>query len=48
MMYASTLNTLPGYRIATLLLRLNWDRVLYFATVAVALWAGAFFGSLLH
>lgn len=30
----------------TLLVNLNWDRILYLATIAVALWGGAFIGSL--
>ncbi|MEM6577819.1 MAG: hypothetical protein AAF678_04955 [Pseudomonadota bacterium] len=44
----SDINNVSGYRIATVLMRLNWDRVLYFATVGVALWAGAFVGSLIY
>ena len=35
-----------GYRGLSLLMDLNWDRVLYVATIAVALLAGAFIGSL--
>ncbi len=35
-----------GYRGLSVLVDLNWDRVLYFATIAVALAAGAFIGSL--
>ena len=30
----------------TLLVNLNWDRILYLATIAVALLAGAFVGSM--
>lgn len=39
-----TLHT--GYRGLTLLFDLNWDRLLYFVTIAVALMLGAFVGSL--
>ncbi|WP_280952578.1 hypothetical protein [Roseovarius aestuariivivens] len=35
-----------GYRGMTVLVDLNWDRMLYLATIAVALWAGAYVGSL--
>ncbi len=35
-----------GYRGLTLLVDLNWDRLLYLATIAAALGAGAFIGSL--
>lgn len=35
-----------SYRGLSLLMDLNWDRVLYIATIAVALAAGAFLGSL--
>jgi len=35
-----------GYRGLTLLFDLNWDRLLYVATIALALLAGAFIGSL--
>jgi len=35
-----------GYRGISLLVNVNWDRILYFATIAVALLAGAFFGSM--
>ncbi len=35
-----------GYRGFTLLVNLNWDRILYLATIAVALMAGGFVGSL--
>ncbi len=34
------------YRGLSLIMELNWDRVLYIATIAVALAAGAFVGSL--
>ncbi|MCR9112119.1 MAG: hypothetical protein NXH84_02530 [Rhodobacteraceae bacterium] len=37
---------MSGYRGMTLLVNLNWDRILYLATIAVALLAGAFVGSL--
>lgn len=36
-----------GYRGLTLLVDLNWDRLLYIATILVALGFGAFLGSLL-
>lgn len=39
-----TLNN--GYRGLTLLIGLNWDRILYLATIAGALWAGAMIGKL--
>jgi len=35
-----------GYRGLSLLVDLNWDRALYVATIAAALYAGAFVGSL--
>ena len=35
-----------GYRGLNLIWNLNWDRVLYVFTIAVALFAGAFIGSL--
>ncbi len=35
-----------GYRGLGVLVDLNWDRALYFATIAAALAAGAFIGSL--
>jgi hypothetical protein len=35
-----------GYRGLTLLVDLNWDRLLYLATIAAALGAGAYIGSL--
>ncbi len=34
-----------GYRGLSLLMMLNWDRVLYVLTLIVALMAGAFLGS---
>lgn len=34
-----------GYRGLSVLMDLNWDRVLYLLTIAVALAAGAFVGS---
>lgn len=34
------------YRGLSLIMELNWDRVLYIATIAVALAAGAFVGYL--
>lgn len=37
-----------GYRGVSLLMRINWDRLLYAATIVVALWAGAFIGTFLH
>ena len=36
-----------GYRGLSLLVNVNWDRLIYFATIAAALMAGAFVGSLL-
>lgn len=35
-----------GYRGLTLLVDLNWDRLLYVGTIAVALLLGAYVGSL--
>lgn len=35
-----------GYRGLSLLMSLNWDRILYVATLATALAAGAWLGSL--
>jgi hypothetical protein len=35
-----------GYRGLSVLMDLNWDRALYLLTIAVALGAGAFVGSL--
>ena len=35
-----------GYSALSLLFQLNWDRILYVATILVALGAGAFLGSL--
>lgn len=35
-----------SYRGLSLLMQLNWDRALYIATIAFALAAGAFVGSL--
>jgi len=35
-----------GYRGLSLIMMLNWDRVLYVATLATALAAGAWLGSL--
>lgn len=35
-----------GYRGLTLLFDLNWDRLLYVGTIAVALLVGAYVGSL--
>jgi len=36
-----------GYRGLSLLWDVNWDRILYLATIAFALMAGAFIGSVL-
>ena len=36
-----------GYRGFTLLLGLNWDRLLYVGTIALALGAGAYLGAFL-
>ncbi|WP_456390923.1 hypothetical protein [Profundibacter sp.] len=35
-----------SYRGLSLLVNVNWDRLLYITTIATALLAGAFFGSL--
>jgi len=35
-----------SYRGISLLVDLNWDRLLYFCTIVVALLVGAYFGSL--
>jgi len=35
-----------GYRGLTLLFDLNWDRLLYAGTIALALFLGSYFGSL--
>lgn len=35
-----------SYRGLSLLMALNWDRVLYVGTIALALFAGAYLGSL--
>ena len=35
-----------SYRGLSLLMQLNWDRALYIATIAFALFAAAFIGSL--
>ena len=35
-----------GYRSLSLLMVLNWDRLLYIGTIAVALGAGAWIGTL--
>lgn len=35
-----------GYSALSLIFQLNWDRLLYIATILVALGAGAFLGSL--
>lgn len=35
-----------GYRGLSLLVDLNWDRILYLTTLVLALCTGAFFGSL--
>lgn len=39
-------NILNGYRSFSLLVDLNWDRLLYLSMIAVALLFGAFIGSL--
>ncbi|MDJ1008155.1 MAG: hypothetical protein QNJ13_10070 [Paracoccaceae bacterium] len=36
-----------GYRSLTLLVDLNWDRILYIATLIFALMAGGYIGTLL-
>lgn len=35
-----------SYRGLSLVMELNWDRILYVATIAFALFAGAYLGSL--
>ena len=35
-----------GYRGLSLLMELNWDRILYLMTILAALWIGTFIGSL--
>lgn len=35
-----------GYRGLSVLVNVNWDRIIYLATIVVALLAGAFVGSL--
>jgi hypothetical protein len=37
-----------GYRSLSLLMNLNWDRLLYGATIAFALVAGSYVGNLLN
>ncbi|WP_268877790.1 hypothetical protein [Roseovarius litorisediminis] len=39
-------NIASGYRGLSLLVDLNWDRILYLATIGAALYAAAFVGSL--
>ena len=35
-----------SYRGLSLLVTINWDRLLYLATIVGALWGGGFFGAL--
>ncbi|WP_281274704.1 hypothetical protein [Histidinibacterium lentulum] len=35
-----------GYQGLSLLIGLNWDRLIYLATIAAALWAGSMIGKL--
>ena len=37
-----------GYRSVSLLVTINWDRLLYISTIVFALFLGAWLGSLLH
>jgi hypothetical protein len=37
-----------GYRSLTLLMEINWDRLLYIGTIGVALGAGAWLGTLVN
>lgn len=37
-----------GYRSMTLLVAINWDRLLYVCTIVFALFFGAYLGSALH
>ncbi|MEJ6479246.1 MAG: hypothetical protein ACI86S_000174 [Paracoccaceae bacterium] len=34
-----------GYRGLSLLIDINWDRILYLATIVGALWVGAYLGT---
>lgn len=35
-----------GYHGMSLLIKINWDRLLYAGMIVVALWAGAYLGTL--
>lgn len=37
-----------GYRSLSLLMEINWDRLLYIGTIGVALGAGAWLGTLVN
>ena len=37
-----------GYRSMSLLVTINWDRLLYIATIVFALFFGGWLGTLLH
>lgn len=37
-----------GYRSMSLLVSINWDRLLYICTIVFALFLGSFLGTLLH
>ena len=37
-----------GYRSMSLLVTINWDRLLYVSTIVFALFFGAWLGSLMH
>lgn len=37
-----------GYRSVSLLVSINWDRLLYISTLIFALFLGAYLGSFLH
>ncbi len=37
-----------GYRSLSLLMEINWDRLLYIGTISVALGAGAWMGTLVN
>ena len=37
-----------GYRSMTMIVAINWDRLLYMCTIVFALFLGAYLGSALH
>ncbi len=34
-----------SYRSLSFLINLNWDRIMYVAAIAIALWVGTYFGN---